>query len=223
MVNTTLEYIANKFNIDVTEKPPIERSVNRTVMARTLGELGFKIGAEVGVAQGHHAKMLCENVPGLKLYCVDIWGRYPGYEEYYDRIERYYLEAKEKLAPYDCVFVKKFSMDAVKDFEDNSLDFVYIDGAHDFKSVAEDICEWTKKVRVGGIVYGHDYQRRYVPKHKYAVQVKDVVQAYMYSHRIRPWFVLNNAVHDPFFGRDVTGWMFVRQDTDALETYRRDE
>ncbi len=48
-------------------------------------------------------------------------------------------------------------MDALEDFEDNSLDFVYIDGDHNFKHISEDIYEWTKKVRSGGIVSGHDY------------------------------------------------------------------
>ena len=110
-------------------------------------------------------------------------------------------------------------MDAVEDFEDNSLDFVFIDGAHDFKNVAMDICEWAKKVRPGGIVYGHDYKRwnprSYVGK-RYTVDVKDVVQAYMYSKGINPWFALENEIPDPKFGRDNPCWMFVRQEKDLI-------
>ena len=107
-------------------------------------------------------------------------------------------------------------MDATADFADGSLDFVYIDGAHDFKNVACDICEWSKKVRVGGIVFGHDYKRSIPGKSKYPVDVKDVVQAYMYSQGIRPWFVLTNDIRDPKFGRDNPGWMFVRTESDRI-------
>lgn len=214
-MNNTLSHIIDRFSIDVSQKPPINiNGVNRTIMAKFLGELGFKVGAEVGVAQGDHAKTLCDENPGVKLYCVDIWGQYPGYNEYTDRIDRYYKEAEAKLSPYNTAFVKKFSMDAVKDFADESLDFVYIDGAHDFKNVADDISEWTKKVKIGGIVFGHDYKRSRDTHGKYPVDVKDVVQAYTYSHSIAPWFVLTNDTRDPKFGRDNPGWLFVRQDTD---------
>jgi predicted O-methyltransferase YrrM len=169
-------------------------------MAQTFHELGFKIGAEIGVAQGNHAKILCENNPGLKLYCIDVWEQYHGYREYTNRIVRYYGEAKERLAPYDCILIKKFSMDAVKDFADGSLDFVHIDGAHDFKNVADDVCEWTKKVRIDGIVYGHDFKRS---KGKYLNAVKDVVPAYCYQYGIRPWFI---------FGAEegIRSWMWIR-------------
>jgi predicted O-methyltransferase YrrM len=48
-------------------------------------------------------------------------------------------------------------MDAISDFEDSSLDFVYIDANHTYEAATEDIREWSKKVRPGGIVAGHDY------------------------------------------------------------------
>jgi glycosyltransferase involved in cell wall biosynthesis len=48
-------------------------------------------------------------------------------------------------------------MQAVTDFADESLDFVYIDGNHQLKYVVEDIVEWTKKIKKGGIIAGHDY------------------------------------------------------------------
>ncbi len=215
MTNSTLEYIVNKFSLTIHPKHPTEiRQVNRTIMAKTLAELDFKVGAEVGVAQGWHAQILCRENPQLQLYAVDIWARYPGYSEYTDRVTRYYQEAKKRLARYNCTLVKKFSQDAAKDFADDSLDFVYIDGAHDFKNVAIDLCEWSKKVRVGGIVYGHDYQRW--RRGRSVVDVKDVVQAFVYAHQIRPLFVIANGIRDPKFGWDVPGWMFVRQETDLI-------
>lgn len=213
----TLDYIIKKFGLDITPEQPTQiHNVNRSIMAETLKELEFKVGAEVGVAQGHHARMLCEKNPGVKLFAVDIWDNYPGYSDYSDRIDKYYLVARDRLANYNCTLIKKFSMDAVKDFADGSLDFVYIDGAHDFKNVADDICEWSKKVRIGGIVFGHDYFQSDPKSGKYIINVKYVIQAFTGAHEIRPWFVLTNDIKDPVFGKDTPGWLFVRQDTDHI-------
>jgi len=46
---------------------------------------------------------------------------------------------------------------AVSHFEDRSLDFVFIDAAHDYESVKEDITMWLPKVKRGGVIAGDDY------------------------------------------------------------------
>jgi predicted O-methyltransferase YrrM len=220
-MNDTLARFISKFGLTIPDKMPCHvTNVTRTEMAKFIHDMDFKVGAEIGVAQGWHAEILCKENPQAKLYAIDVWDTYDGYAEYRDRIDRYYKAAQDLLKPYNCELVKKFSMDAVKDFEDNSLDFVFIDGGHDFKNVAMDIYEWSKKVKVGGIVYGHDYKRwksnSHVKRRKYQVDVKDVVQAYMYSRGIHPWFALENEIPDPKFGRDNPCWMFVRQDKDII-------
>lgn len=45
----------------------------------------------------------------------------------------------------------------VDDFEDASLDFVYIDSVHDYAHVKETFERWWPKVKAGGIIAGHDY------------------------------------------------------------------
>lgn len=136
----------------------IDKIKNREELAKYFNELGFKIGAEIGVLGGDYSKLLCDAIPGLKLYCVDSWG----FGE--RKRKEYHLREKERakinLAPYNATLIHQFSMDAVKDFEDSSLDFVYIDANHQPQFVRDDINEWSKKVRKGGIVSGHDYQDR---------------------------------------------------------------
>lgn len=108
------------------------------------------MGCEVGVREGRNAEAICNIVQGIKLFGVDSWPD----RKFYDSMLR-------RLGDYieDGIFVpvQKTSMDAVGDFEDGSLDFVYIDADHSCEAVLRDIVEWSKKVRNGGFVSGHDY------------------------------------------------------------------
>ncbi|OGM04429.1 hypothetical protein A2129_01910 [Candidatus Woesebacteria bacterium GWC1_42_13] len=224
-MNSTIEFIGKRFGVDVSGKSPIKLAkINRTIVAQMFSELGLKTGAEIGVAEGIYSKVLFDNIPGLKLYGIDIWNNYPGYTELADP-EKLYTDAQERLKPYNCPLIKKFSMDAVKDFADGSLDFVFIDGGHDFKNVACDICEWSKKVRAGGVVFGHDYKfhQAFVqktPGHyarlRHAIEVKIVAEAYRDAKGISPWFEIYPEILDPNFGPDNPCWMFVRQESDAI-------
>lgn len=152
---------------------------------------GFKVGAEIGTYKGEYAEKFCK--AGLKLYAIDPWGIFKDYhwDQTQERQDFLYEHTKRLLAPYkDCTIIRKTSMDAVKDFKDESLDFVYIDGNHSFKYVAEDICEWTKKVKKGGVISGHDYADFGT---KWNVDVKDVVDAYVRARRIKKWYVLGRT------------------------------
>lgn len=60
-------------------------------------------------------------------------------------------------------FVNKTSLEAAQEFNDESLDFVYIDADHSYKSVVEDIQAWKQKVKRGGILSGHDYDSHFTP------------------------------------------------------------
>lgn len=206
----TLDYIAQKFQVNIAARPPVEiLKINRKIMAETLCELGFKVGAEIGVAKGEHSVLLCQNIPDLKLYCIDAWEHYQGYRDYLTaRLNFFYEETQKVLAPYNCVIIKKFSMDAVKDFEDRSLDFVYIDAAHDFRHVVDDIDDWSKKVKKGGIIYGHDYKRSKNPRLRQ--EVIDAVNGYTYANHIRPWFLLGErGAYDRQYREGTRSWMWV--------------
>jgi predicted O-methyltransferase YrrM len=152
-------------------------------MAKLFWELGFKVGAEIGVADGQNSLTLCKSIPDLALLCVDPWEMYKGNPRAHDNQDEMFRIAQERLAPYDVSFMKAMSMDAVREIADESLDFVYIDGNHCFDYVMQDLIEWAKKVRPGGIVSGHDYYR-----FRWA-GVVDAVDAYVKAHQIIEWFV----------------------------------
>jgi len=147
---------------------------SRADLAKHFSDLGFKIGAEIGVLGGTYSEVLCLANPALKLYCIDSWGM--GEKRLHDYHVRKWEMAKIKLAPYNTVLMREFSMDALKEFKDGSLDFVYIDANHNLEAVSKDITEWAKKVKVGGIVSGHDYHPTYLVG---SMGVTEAVDAYL--------------------------------------------
>lgn len=53
--------------------------------------------------------------------------------------------------------IRKPSTEAVKVFENESCDVVFIDMDHSYESVKQDLEIWYPKVKIGGYIAGHDY------------------------------------------------------------------
>ena len=169
-------------------------------------EMGYKVGVEVGVWMGKFGKILCN---GLKLYGIDPYKYEPTLRAYrsQENLDYAFEEAKKNLKDCDYTIIRKTSMEAVKDFEDESLDFVYIDGNHIYKYALEDIVEWTKKVRVGGVISGHDYIHFMTPDY---CDVKHAVNNYT-KEFIKKWYVLGLRSKTPGLKRDkFRSWMWIK-------------
>lgn len=210
----TVNKILTKFNLkfDDSVRMPIEiTNFGRDQLADLFRELGFNIGVEVGVLAGEYSEILLRANPNLKLYGVDPWIPHKGYRDYTrkETLNSKLEEAHLRLDGLNFTFIQKYSMDAVKDFKDETIDFVYIDGDHSFQSVTNDIAEWTWKVKKGGIIAGHDYSKHdnvYTNCHVY-----QVVNAYTDAIRLRPWFVLGSKEFKPGVIRDkARSWMIVK-------------
>lgn len=169
--------------------PLISGSAGRADLTKLFAELGFTVGAEVGVWEGAFSKVICERVPGVQLTCVDPWKTYDAYREQKNnqaRLDEAYRKARAALKPYGCTMLRQTSVAAAATIPDRSLDFVYIDSNHAFQFVMEDLHAWAPKVRSGGIVSGHDY---HMSPRKPFIQVKPAVDAFVREHGIGPLYV----------------------------------
>lgn len=89
------------------------------------------------------------------IYCIDP---YLPYAEMDNRIHLAETEFDNLLLKYSNITkIKNTSEVASHNFINNSLDFIYIDGAHDYINVYRDIQLWIPKVKNGGFIGGHDY------------------------------------------------------------------
>jgi len=56
-------------------------------------------------------------------------------------------------------FLNIASVEAAAQFTDEYFDFIYIDSAHWYKDTVEDLNAWQNKVKKGGFIAGHDYDK----------------------------------------------------------------
>ena len=126
------------------------------------------VGIEIGTDAGTSTVHLLESIPDLTLHGIDPytpytdWGGNPctGWHEakVTDGNESYDLFMK-KLEPYANRYThhRKTSDDALADFEDESMDFIFIDGLHTYKQVLTDCKNYYPKLKKGGMFCGHDF------------------------------------------------------------------
>jgi predicted O-methyltransferase YrrM len=136
---------------------------------------------EVGVQRGRFAHAILSYCPTVSAYVgVDLWAAQKFCDDGSNALdveqERFYQEARANLAGFDGRWrlVRSDSIAAASAFADSSLDFVYLDARHDYRSVAEDIRAWAPKVRAGGVLSGHDFVDAHeLPGDALWVQYKD--------------------------------------------------
>jgi hypothetical protein len=127
------------------------------------------VGVEIGVYAGEGAFFILNTLPIKKLYLVDP---YLEYEEFKDTLgwegrrqtdyDNFFLMATNLLKKFKdkIEFIKKKSEDATGDIPDN-LDFVYIDGNHEYEFVKRDIEMYYPKVKKGGVIGGDNFESSY--------------------------------------------------------------
>lgn len=120
-------------------------------------------GAEIGVLKGENAISINETLNMERLYLIDIWDEYLHEEKtktlnffkYYEGVKNIFKDCK------NVIIIRGDSIEVAKTIKNNYLDFVYIDGNHDYEYVKKDIIAWFSKVKKGGYICGDDYCKKW--------------------------------------------------------------
>lgn len=123
--------------------------------------IGDGKGVEIGVFKGDFSKEILQNWRGT-LYMIDVWKELG--DEYVDSSNHMfhgtpYRDVMENIKGFEdrAIMIRASSKVSSDMFEDESLDFIFIDANHAYEYVVEDINIWFSKLKKGGIFSGHDY------------------------------------------------------------------
>jgi predicted O-methyltransferase YrrM len=139
----------------------------RVVAEFTEGSHFVEVGSWKGRSAAFMAVEIHNSGKKIKFDCIDTWEgsaehtdpTLPSYEPLLEVKDGLYNDFLKNISPVKHIInpVKMTSVEASNLYKDSSLDFVFIDAAHDYDNVLLDISNWSKKVKVGGILSGHDY------------------------------------------------------------------
>lgn len=119
-----------------------------------------EVGSWLGKSSSYMAVEIANSKKNISFHCVDTW---QGSEEHssndlivknelYNSFLRNISPVQNYITP-----LRLSSKEASEKFEDESLDFIFIDAGHSYEDVSEDLKCWFPKLKKGGYFAGHDY------------------------------------------------------------------
>jgi hypothetical protein len=130
------------------------------------------VGAEIGVHEGDFSRRILRLARPRRLHLIDPWryesaethaqslygGRLGGDQARMDaRYAAVLRRFRREVASGQVDVRRQRSDEACAAFEDDSLDWVYIDGDHRYEQVLRDLELYSRTVKPGGLLTGDDY------------------------------------------------------------------
>jgi predicted O-methyltransferase YrrM len=126
-----------------------------------------ELGSWMGRSTSCMGQLIQKNNRNIKFYAIDTWEG-SDEEDHYKWINRLkknnttlydtFINNVRRCGVLDLITpIRSTSIEAAKQFEDNSIDVIHIDAAHDYDNVIQDIIAWYPKIKDGGIITGDDW------------------------------------------------------------------
>ena len=133
-----------------------------SIFLQKLKDLNKKdmIGIEIGCYAGESTELFVNSGLFKIFYGIDPW------ENGYDPLDI----TNDVVIPAEPVFdarfkgntiirkIKNKSENVANNFQNESIDFIYIDGNHQYQAVKKDLELYYPKIKINGIISGHDYE-----------------------------------------------------------------
>jgi hypothetical protein len=139
------------------------------VIPNLIRKRGYKIGIEIGVFAGGHARRILgttelHSLIGIDPYMIYKHGGMPSGIESQEDFDCLCDLVAKRLSPTRYQLLKMTS-DTAFQLLDSELryDFVFIDGFHSYDQVKKDLINYSQLIRKGGVISCHDYHHPSYP------------------------------------------------------------
>ena len=121
------------------------------------GSTFVEVGSWKGKSSAFMAVEIANSGKCINFFCVDTWEGSAEHtaEQKNDLYYTFLYNMKDLKHLYSSY--KMPSVDAALLFNNESLEFVFIDASHEYEDVLANIKAWLPKIKKGGMIAGHDY------------------------------------------------------------------
>lgn len=153
---------------------------------------------EIGVHKGYNVADVNNRLNVSHNYLIDIYEEYKEFPNVSldERVviltkelqDEAFKIAKKELKEFDVTWIIEYSDIAVNELPDD-IDFIYIDGNHDYEFIKKDIELYWEKVAKGGILAGHDFFGRFNGVVNAVCEFSTEKGLFIYSDNYDWWFI----------------------------------
>jgi hypothetical protein len=145
-----------------------------------------ELGTHMGESYFAFCQAIADNGVHCQAFAVDTWGgdvHTGAYDDQvFNEVDSY---NRELYSSFSRLLRMRFDQ-ALKKFDDGSIDLLHIDGEHTYEAVERDFRRWWPKVKPGGVVIMHDAAERHhdfgVWKLLEELRKKFLVAEFVHSH-----------------------------------------
>lgn len=190
MIQKINSFLDKNFGIEVIRTRPKEA----IKFAKNYFKNKKIIGIEIGVLKGENSCEILKNLNISKLYLIDPYTKYEDYkkDQNYDNVKLAEKISKKRLKKYKnkVVWVKEYSQNAIKKIQEK-VDFVYVDGNHEYEYVKKDLELYWEKLKEGGVLSGHDIQ--YLGVSRAVLEFANKKKLNVHFGDRRDWWIVKNG------------------------------
>lgn len=152
MVNTKISQGIPKYEISAEHINNTKLITTREKLLEILPKNG--VVAELGVDEGGFSNLILSINKPKKLHLIDFWGSRRYSQNKRRKVEdRFRKEIENKTVEINL----GLSTEVVTSFKDDYFDWIYIDTSHSYEVTIKELALYSKKVKEGGVIAGHDY------------------------------------------------------------------
>lgn len=127
------------------------------LVANAKPKVVVELGTHWGVSFFSFCQAAKDHSPSTQLNAVDTWQGEEHAGVYGEEVIKKVREIKEEyFKQLHIQLVQKTFDEALKDFDDHSVDLLHIDGLHTYEAVRHDFESWLPKLKKTGVVLFHD-------------------------------------------------------------------